>query len=103
MPTPSPVAIVFGTIAVMVPLFASGRVPVAIVALGAALGLHAFGRLTLFGDRTVLLIGGLFIVSAGLEAAMSRSGAATLRWQISSPPLQGCGARWTSSSVPAAP
>lgn len=74
MPDVSPIAIVFGTILVMVMLFAWGRVPVAIVALSATLTLHAAGVLTLeqalagFGDRTIIFIGALFVVSAGLEA-----------------------------------
>ncbi|MCU0984085.1 MAG: SLC13 family permease [Acetobacteraceae bacterium] len=74
MPEVSPIAIVFGTILVMVLLFAWGRFPVAIVALCATLSLHAAGILTLeqalagFGDRTMLFIGALFVVSAGLEA-----------------------------------
>ncbi|MCU0984100.1 MAG: SLC13 family permease [Acetobacteraceae bacterium] len=74
MPEVNPIAIVFGTILVMVLLFAWGRIPVAVVALSAALGLHAAGVLTLdqalagFGDTTMLFIGALFVVSAGLEA-----------------------------------
>ncbi len=74
MPEVSPIAVVFGIIVLMVLLFAWGRVPVALVALSAALALHAAGILTLeqalagFGDNTMLFIGALFVVSAGLEA-----------------------------------
>ncbi len=74
MPEVSPIAIVFGTILAMVLLFAWGRVSPAIVALSAALALHGTGILTLeqalagFGDNTMLFIGALFVVSAGLEA-----------------------------------
>lgn len=54
MPTPSPVAIVLGTIAVMVLLVASRRAPLAIVALGATLDLHAFALLTVDGAEVIV-------------------------------------------------
>ena len=58
----------------VVVLFVSNRVPVGIVAIGAALSLWATGVLTLeqalagFGDPTVLFIASLFVVSEGLDA-----------------------------------
>lgn len=71
----SDITIVFTLIGVMVALFISNRVPVAVVALGMALSLYFTGILTLeqslrgFGDTTVLFIASLFVVSAGLDAA----------------------------------
>jgi len=71
----SGIAITFGIVGLMVVLFVSNRVPVPVVALGAALLLHATGVLELgqalsgFGDTTVLFIASLFGVSASLEAS----------------------------------
>jgi len=54
--------------------FVSGRVPLAVVAIGVALALWATGVLTLpealsgFGDPTVLFIASLFVVSEALDA-----------------------------------
>ncbi|KFC70085.1 transporter, divalent anion:Na+ symporter (DASS) family [Bosea sp. LC85] len=58
---------------ITIALFAWNRLPVIVVAIGAALSLWATGVVTLeqalagFGDRAVLFIGSLFIVSAALE------------------------------------
>ncbi|MGH6782771.1 MAG: SLC13 family permease, partial [Sphingomonadaceae bacterium] len=58
---------------VTIALFAWNRLPVIVVAIGAALSLWATGVVTLeqalagFGDRAVLFIASLFIVSAALE------------------------------------
>ena len=71
----SDIAITFAVIGAMVLLFVSNRVPVALVALCAALVLHATGILELsealagFGDTTVLFIASLFVVSASLDAS----------------------------------
>ncbi len=71
----SGISITFAVIAAMVVLFITDLIPVAAVALGAALMLYATGVLTLdralegFGDSTVLFIGSLFVVSASLEAS----------------------------------
>jgi len=67
--------IIFAILSLMVVLFASNLVPIAIVALGAALLLYATGILEMrqalagFGDPTVLFISSLFVVSASLEAS----------------------------------
>lgn len=56
-------------------LFASGRVPVGIVALGVSLALWATDIVTLeaavggFGTPTIILIAALFVVAEGLDAA----------------------------------
>lgn len=56
-------------------LFASGRVPVGIVALGVSLSLWATDIVTLeeamggFGTPTIILIAALFVVAEGLDAA----------------------------------
>ncbi len=69
------ILITFAIIGVMVLLFVSGRVPVAVVALSAALVLYATGILELsealagFGDTTVLFIASLFVVSASLDSS----------------------------------
>ncbi|MGO4674448.1 SLC13 family permease [Bosea sp. 2YAB26] len=58
---------------ITIALFAWNRLPVIVVAIGAALSLWATGAVTLeqalagFGDRAVLFIASLFIVSAALE------------------------------------
>jgi di/tricarboxylate transporter len=55
-------------------LFVSNRVPVGVVALGAALTLYATGVLSIdealagFGDQTVIFIASLFVVSEALDA-----------------------------------
>ncbi len=70
----SDIAITFAIIAALVVLFVWGRLPVEIVALGAALALWATGILTLeqtlagFGDPVVIFIASLFVVSEALEA-----------------------------------
>lgn len=70
----SDTTITFLVLAAVVPVFVSDRIPVAIVALGAALSLWATGVLSLdqslagFGDPIVLFIASLFVVSEGLEA-----------------------------------
>lgn len=70
----SDVQITFAVIAGIVALFVWGRIPVEIVAVGAALVLWATGVLTLeqtlagFGDPVVVFIAALFIVSEGLES-----------------------------------
>ena len=54
--------------------FVSGRVPIAVVAVGVSLALFLTGVLTLpqalagFGDPTVLFIASLFVVSEALDA-----------------------------------
>ena len=61
-------------LAAAVAMFAWGRVPTAIVAVGVALALWATGVLELeqalagFGDPTVIFIASLFVVSEGLDA-----------------------------------
>jgi di/tricarboxylate transporter len=70
----SDIGITFAIIAAIVVLFVWGRLPVEVVAVGAALALWATGILTLpealagFGDPTVLFIAALFVVSDTLEA-----------------------------------
>jgi di/tricarboxylate transporter len=67
-------AISFAVLGAVVVLFVWNRVPVELVAIGAALTLYATGVLELpdalagFGDPTVLFIATLFVVSEGLEA-----------------------------------
>jgi di/tricarboxylate transporter len=67
-------AITFAVLAAAVVLFASNRVPVGIVAIGAALALYGTGVLELeqalagFGDPTVIFIAALFVVSEALDA-----------------------------------
>ena len=69
------IAITFAIIGAMVVLFVSNRLPVAAVALCAALVLYATSSLSLpealagFGDNTVLFIASLFVVSASLNAS----------------------------------
>ncbi len=66
--------ITFITLGVIVVLFVTNRVPVAIIAIGTALSLWATGVLDLdqatagFGDPTVLFIAALFVVSESLDA-----------------------------------
>ncbi|HYN33353.1 MAG TPA: SLC13 family permease [Ilumatobacteraceae bacterium] len=66
--------ITFITLGVIVVLFVTNRVPVAIIAVGTALSLWATGVLDLdqatagFGDPTVLFIAALFVVSESLDA-----------------------------------
>jgi di/tricarboxylate transporter len=70
----SDIAISFAVLGAIVVLLVSNRVPVGIVAIGAALSLWATGVLELeqvlagFGDPTVLFIASLFVVSEGLDA-----------------------------------
>jgi di/tricarboxylate transporter len=70
----SDVAITFAVIAALVVLFVWGRLPVEVVAIGAALALWATGVLTLeqtlagFGDPVVVFIASLFVVSEALDA-----------------------------------
>jgi di/tricarboxylate transporter len=70
----SDMAISFAVLGVAVVLFVSNRVPVELVAVGAALALYATGVLGLdqalagFGDPTVVFIATLFVVSEGLAA-----------------------------------
>jgi di/tricarboxylate transporter len=62
-------------LAAAVALFVWNRLPVAVVALGAALALYAAGVLSLaeslagFGDPTVLFIASLFVLSEALDAS----------------------------------
>lgn len=64
----------FVILALAVVAFVSGKVPLALVAVGVALALWATGVLTLpeafagFGDPTVLFIASLFVVSEALDA-----------------------------------
>jgi di/tricarboxylate transporter len=70
----SDVAITFLVIAGIVVLFVWGRLPVEVVAIGAALTLWATGVLTIeqtlagFGDPVVIFIAALFVVSEGLDS-----------------------------------
>ena len=67
-------AIVFTILGVAVVLFATNKIAVEIVAIGVALSLAATGVLDIdealagFGDRTVIFIAALFVVSTALEA-----------------------------------
>jgi len=67
--------ITFLVLAAVVVVFAWDRIPVALVAIGAALSLWATGVLDLdqslagFGDPTVIFIASLFVVSEGLDAS----------------------------------
>lgn len=69
------IAITFGIILGALALFIWNRVPAVIVAIGAALALYFTGILTGpemlagFGDPIVVLIAGLFVVAAALEAS----------------------------------
>ena len=71
----SGITITFAIIALMVFLFVTNWLPVAVTALGASLLLYATGVLPAdqalagFGDPTVLFIGSLFVVSASLDAS----------------------------------
>src|SRR6185503_5576125 len=71
----SDVTITFAVLAAIVVLFVWGRVPVEVVAIGAALVLWATGVLTLeqslagFGDPVVVFIAALFIVSESLDSS----------------------------------
>lgn len=64
----------FVILAVVVVLFVWNRIPIGIVAIGAALSLYFTGILTLnqtlagFGDPVVIFIATLFVVSEGLDA-----------------------------------
>lgn len=69
-----PVVVTFVILGVAVVAFVSGRIPLAVVAIGVSLALWATGVLSLgqslagFGDPTVLFIASLFVVSEGLDA-----------------------------------
>lgn len=71
----SHIAISFTVLAGVVVLFIWNRIPVEIVAIGAALTLYATGVLTInqalagFGDPSVLFIAALFVVSESLDAS----------------------------------
>ncbi len=70
----SDMTIVFTILGVAVVLFATNKIAVEIVAIGVALSLAATGVLDIdqalagFGDRTVIFIAALFVVSTALEA-----------------------------------
>jgi di/tricarboxylate transporter len=70
----SDTAISFAVLGLVVVLFVLNRVPLELVAVGAALLLFATGVLTInealagFGDPTVIFIAALFVVSEGLDA-----------------------------------
>ena len=70
----SDATITFVVLGAAVLLFVSNRVPVGVVALGAALALHLAGVLSVdeafsgFGDQTVIFIASLFVVSEALDA-----------------------------------
>ncbi len=70
----SDIAITFAVLAGLVLLFVWGRLPVEVVAIGAALVLAATGVLTIeqslagFGDPVIIFIATLFVVSEGLES-----------------------------------
>jgi di/tricarboxylate transporter len=69
------IAIVFAILVAVVVLFVWNRVPVELVAIGAALALYATGILRVdqalagFGDPVVIFIATLFVVSEGLDAS----------------------------------
>ena len=71
----SDVTIVFTLIAVALALFIWNKIPAVIVGIGVSLALFFTGILSAnealagFGDPTVVLVAGLFVVSTGLEAA----------------------------------
>ena len=71
----SDIAISFAVLIAVVVAFVSNRVPVGIVAIGAALALYFTGVLDLtqalagFGDPAVIFIATLFVVSEGLDAS----------------------------------
>jgi di/tricarboxylate transporter len=71
----SDITLTFAILVAVVVLFIWGRVPVDLVAIGAALALFATGILTInealagFGDPTVIFIAALFVVSEGLDAS----------------------------------
>lgn len=71
----SDATVTFLVLGVAVALFVSNRVPVGVVALGAALALYASGVISVdetfagFGDQTVIFIASLFVVSEALDAA----------------------------------
>jgi di/tricarboxylate transporter len=75
VPVVSDATITFLVLGVATVLFMSGRVPVGVVALGAALALYGAGVLSVdqalagFGDPTVIFIASLFVVSEALDAA----------------------------------
>lgn len=66
--------ITFVVLGVVVVLFVSNRIPVAVIAIATSLALWATGVLELeqatagFGDPTVLFIAALFVVSEALDA-----------------------------------
>ena len=70
----SDVAISFTVLGLVVVLFVLNRIPIELVAVGAALLLYATGVLDIgqalagFGDPTVIFIAALFVVSEGLDA-----------------------------------
>jgi di/tricarboxylate transporter len=69
------IALVFAILVAVVVLFVWNRVPVELVAIGAALALYATGILRIdqalagFGDPVVIFIATLFVVSEGLDAS----------------------------------
>ena len=69
----TPIASTAIVIVATIILFCWNRLPVVVVAIGAALALWATGVVTLdqafagFGDRATLFVASLFIVSAALE------------------------------------
>ena len=71
----SDVTIAFTLIAVALALFIWNKIPAVIVGIGVSLALFFTGILSAnealsgFGDPTVVLVAGLFVVSTGLEAA----------------------------------
>jgi di/tricarboxylate transporter len=71
----SDATITFLVLGVAVVLFVSNRVPVGVVALGAALALYAAGVISVdqafagFGDQTVVFIASLFVVSEALDVS----------------------------------
>ncbi len=73
----SDITLTFAILVAVVALFIWNRIPVALVAVGAALALFATGILSInealagFGDPTVIFIAALFIVSEGLDASGS--------------------------------
>ncbi len=67
--------VTFAVLAAAVGFFVWNRLPVGVVAVGAALALYATGVISVeeafagFGDPTVIFIASLFVVSEGLDAA----------------------------------
>jgi di/tricarboxylate transporter len=80
VPGVSDATVTFLVLGVAVLLFVSNRVPVGVVAMGAALALYAAGVLSIdealagFGDQTVIFIASVFVGARRLTRAAPRRG-----------------------------